>query len=159
MSFSRASWLINKTLIGAGSAWGLLLVVAGLGGHVFSIRAGVFMTQGYSFVLVLFGAALFLRDAGYRTLMTGKWHGHPGLPTELDWTELGPRSFGSRLTANGCHVHRSTDGLRSVSGRQKVNLPPDESGGFRRHLESSNSPNGDERSASKVPAQPIQFIP
>lgn len=23
-----------------------------------------------------------LRSAGYRTLMTGKWHGHPGLPTE-----------------------------------------------------------------------------
>ncbi len=23
-----------------------------------------------------------LREAGYRTLMSGKWHGHPGLPTE-----------------------------------------------------------------------------
>lgn len=42
-----------------GYAWGLLLILLGLGGHIVSIRAGVFMTQGYSLVLVLFGLVLF----------------------------------------------------------------------------------------------------
>ena len=45
--------------IGAGSAWGIALIAAALLGHVVSIRAGVFMTQGYSLVLLLFGLSLF----------------------------------------------------------------------------------------------------
>ena len=45
--------------VGRGSAWGLFLIVLGLGGHIVSIRAGVFMSQGYSLVLVLFGLVLF----------------------------------------------------------------------------------------------------
>ena len=42
-----------------GSAFGLVLIALALLGHVVSIRAGVFMTQGYSFVLLLFGLSLF----------------------------------------------------------------------------------------------------
>lgn len=49
--------------IGSGSAWGLVLIVAALLGHVVSIRAGIFMTQGYSFVLLLFGLCLFIFGA------------------------------------------------------------------------------------------------
>jgi exosortase A len=45
--------------IGTGSAWGIALIVAALLGHIASIRAGVFMTQGYSLVLLLFGLSLF----------------------------------------------------------------------------------------------------
>ena len=30
---------------------------------------------------------------------------------QADWTVVGPRSFRSRLTANGYHVYPSTDGL------------------------------------------------
>jgi exosortase A len=45
--------------IGRGSAWGLVLILLGLVGHVASIRAGVFMVQGYSLVVVLFGLVLF----------------------------------------------------------------------------------------------------
>ncbi len=45
---------------GRGSAFGLVLVGLALVGHVVSIRAGVFMTQGYSLVLLLFGLSLFL---------------------------------------------------------------------------------------------------
>jgi len=44
---------------GSGSPAGLVLVVVALLGHIVSIRAGVFMTQGYSLVLLLFGIALF----------------------------------------------------------------------------------------------------
>lgn len=43
---------------GRGTAWGLALVGLALLGHILSIRAGVFMTQGYSFVLLLYGLAL-----------------------------------------------------------------------------------------------------
>lgn len=46
--------------VGAGSAWGLGLILCALAGHVVSIRAGVFMTQGYSFVMLLFGIFLFM---------------------------------------------------------------------------------------------------
>ena len=46
--------------IGRGSVWGLALVAIALLGHIFSIRAGVFMTQGYSFVVLLFGLCLFM---------------------------------------------------------------------------------------------------
>ena len=42
-----------------GSLFGLVLIGLGLLGHIVSIRAGVFMTQGYSFVLLLFGLSLF----------------------------------------------------------------------------------------------------
>ena len=45
---------------GRGSMFGLVLVGLALLGHVVSIRAGVFMTQGYSLVLMLFGLSLFL---------------------------------------------------------------------------------------------------
>jgi exosortase A len=45
---------------GRGSMFGLVLVALALLGYVVSIRAGVFMTQGYSFVLLLFGLSLFL---------------------------------------------------------------------------------------------------
>lgn len=45
---------------GPGTAWGAAVVALALLGHIVSIRAGVFMTQGYSFVLLLFGlTALF----------------------------------------------------------------------------------------------------
>lgn len=40
------------------SGWGVLLVAIALLGHIVSLRAGVFMTQGYSFVLLLFGLSL-----------------------------------------------------------------------------------------------------
>jgi exosortase A len=43
---------------GAGTPWGLAVAVVALAGHLLSIRAGVFMTQGYSFVLLLFGVSL-----------------------------------------------------------------------------------------------------
>ncbi len=43
-----------------GIVGGLLLVALAVLGHITSIRAGVFMTQGYSFVLLLFGLALVL---------------------------------------------------------------------------------------------------
>ncbi|MFH1865785.1 MAG: exosortase/archaeosortase family protein, partial [Candidatus Eisenbacteria bacterium] len=43
-----------------GSMFGLVLVGLALLGQVASIRAGVFMTQGYSLVLMLFGLSLFL---------------------------------------------------------------------------------------------------
>jgi arylsulfatase A-like enzyme len=38
-----------------------------------------------------------LRSAGYRTIMTGKWHGHPGLPTEHGFD----RFYG--LTSGSCN--------------------------------------------------------
>lgn len=42
-----------------GSMFGLVLIGIALLGHVVSMRAGVFMTQGYSLVLLLFGLSLF----------------------------------------------------------------------------------------------------
>jgi len=54
-------WLERRRFaesVGRGTPWGLAVVVAALAGHLLSIRAGVFMTQGYSFVLLLFGASL-----------------------------------------------------------------------------------------------------
>jgi len=45
--------------VGSGTAWGIVLIALALAGNVVSIRAGVFMTQGYSFVLMLFGLSLF----------------------------------------------------------------------------------------------------
>jgi exosortase A len=53
-------WKRFVAAIGRGTAWGLLIIVAALAGYVLSIRAGVFMTQGYSFVLLLFGVSLFV---------------------------------------------------------------------------------------------------
>lgn len=47
------------TARGRGSLFGLVLIGLALLGHIVSIRAGVFMTQGYSFVLLLFGLSLF----------------------------------------------------------------------------------------------------
>ncbi len=44
--------------IGSGSTWGVALIVLAILGYVASIRAGIFMTQGYSFVLMLFGLSL-----------------------------------------------------------------------------------------------------
>jgi exosortase A len=44
---------------GRGTPAGLLLIVLALLGHVVSVRAGVFMTQGYSLILLLFGLCLF----------------------------------------------------------------------------------------------------
>ncbi len=44
----------------AGMVAGLLLIVLALVGHLVSIRSGVFMTQGYSLVMLLFGLALVL---------------------------------------------------------------------------------------------------
>ena len=44
----------------AGLVGGLLLIALALAGHLVSIRSGVFMTQGYSLVLLLFGLALVL---------------------------------------------------------------------------------------------------
>lgn len=41
--------------------------------------------------------AQVLRTAGYRTLMTGKWHGHPGIPTEHGFD----RFYG--LTSGSCN--------------------------------------------------------
>jgi exosortase len=43
----------------AGTAWGIAIIALALVGNVVSIRAGIFMTQGYSFVLMLFGLSLF----------------------------------------------------------------------------------------------------
>ncbi len=40
------------------SGLGIFLVAFALLGHIVSLRAGVFMTQGYSFVLLLFGLSL-----------------------------------------------------------------------------------------------------
>jgi exosortase A len=54
-------WLERRRFAGAvgrGTPWGLAVVVVALAGHLLSIRAGVFMTQGYSFVLLLFGVSL-----------------------------------------------------------------------------------------------------
>ncbi len=42
----------------SGSGWGAFILAIALLGHVVSLRAGVFMTQGYSFVLLLFGLSL-----------------------------------------------------------------------------------------------------
>ena len=42
-----------------GSTFGLVLIALALLGHVVSMRAGVFMTQGYSLVLLLFGLSIF----------------------------------------------------------------------------------------------------
>lgn len=42
-----------------GSVFGLVLIGIALLGHVVSMRAGIFMTQGYSLVLLLFGLSLF----------------------------------------------------------------------------------------------------
>ncbi len=53
-------WKRFVASIARGSAWGLVLIAAALIGHILSIRAGVFMTQGYSFVLLLFGLTLFM---------------------------------------------------------------------------------------------------
>ncbi len=53
-------WKKFVAAVGRGSMWGLLLILVALAGHVLSIRAGVFMTQGYSFVLLLFGLSLFV---------------------------------------------------------------------------------------------------
>ena len=44
---------------GRGNLFGLVLIGLALLGHIVSIRAGVFMTQGYSLVLLLFGLSLF----------------------------------------------------------------------------------------------------
>jgi len=44
----------------SGVVLGLVLVALALAGHVLSMRSGVFMTQGYSFVLLLFGLVLVL---------------------------------------------------------------------------------------------------
>jgi len=49
---------------GRGSVLGLVVIVAALAGHLLSIRAGVFMTQGYSFVLLLLGCVVFLFGTG-----------------------------------------------------------------------------------------------
>jgi hypothetical protein len=58
--------------IGTGSAWGIALIAAALLGQVVSIRAGVFMTQGYSFVLLLYGIALlFFGGRATRTVWFG----------------------------------------------------------------------------------------
>ena len=46
--------------VGRGTVWGLLLVGLALLAHLMSIRAGVFMTQGYSLVLLVFGVVLYL---------------------------------------------------------------------------------------------------
>lgn len=53
-------WKRFVAAMSRGSSWGLALIVAALLGHVASIRAGVFMTQGYSLVLLLFGLSLFM---------------------------------------------------------------------------------------------------
>jgi len=44
---------------GRGAPMGLVLIALALVGHILSIRAGVFMTQGYSLVILLFGLSLF----------------------------------------------------------------------------------------------------
>ncbi len=44
----------------AGVVGGLVIITLALLGHLVSIRSGVFMTQGYSFVLLLFGLALIM---------------------------------------------------------------------------------------------------
>lgn len=54
-------WIERKRFVsamGTGSAWGIALIAAALAGHILSIRAGVFMTQGYSLVTLLFGLSL-----------------------------------------------------------------------------------------------------
>ncbi len=55
-------WKVKERFLearGEGSPVGLALIVVALIGHVVSIRAGIFMTQGYSLVLMLFGLVLF----------------------------------------------------------------------------------------------------
>ena len=54
-------WLERKRFaasVSRGTPWGLAVIAFALLGHLLSIRAGVFMTQGYSFVLLLCGIAL-----------------------------------------------------------------------------------------------------
>jgi exosortase len=54
-------WLERRRFaasVGRGTPWGLAVAVVALAVHLLSIRAGVFMTQGYSFVLLLFGVSL-----------------------------------------------------------------------------------------------------
>ena len=62
------------TARGRGSLFGLVLIGLALLGHIVSIRAGVFMTQGYSLVLLLFGLSLFF---------------HGGRATRTVWFPLG----------------------------------------------------------------------
>ena len=62
------------TARGRGSPYGLVLIGLALLGHIVSIRAGVFMTQGYSLVLLLFGLSLFF---------------HGGRATRTVWFPLG----------------------------------------------------------------------
>jgi exosortase A len=59
---------------GRGSLFGLVLIGLALLGHIVSIRAGVFMTQGYSLVLLLFGLSVFF---------------HGGRATRTVWFPLG----------------------------------------------------------------------
>jgi len=63
-------WAERKRISGrasGGSLWALVAIVLALGVHVLSIRAGVFMTQGYSFVLLVAGViALFLGGRALR---------------------------------------------------------------------------------------------
>jgi len=53
-------WKRFVSEISRGTLWGVVLIVAALAAYLVSIRAGVFMTQGYSFVLLLFGVSLFI---------------------------------------------------------------------------------------------------
>ena len=62
------------TARGRGSLFGLVLIGLALLGHIVSIRAGVFMTQGYSLVLLLFGLSVFF---------------HGGRATRTVWFPLG----------------------------------------------------------------------
>jgi len=68
-------WLERKQFAESaarGTPWGLFLVAFALLGHLISIRAGVFMTQGYSFVLLLYGIALlFFGGRATRTVWFG----------------------------------------------------------------------------------------
>jgi len=68
-------WLERKQFAesaAGGTPWGLFLVAFALLGHLISIRAGVFMTQGYSFVLLLYGIALlFFGGRATRTVWFG----------------------------------------------------------------------------------------
>lgn len=55
-------WKVKERFLdarGEGSPVGLAVIVVALVAHVVSIRAGIFMTQGYSLVLMFFGLVLF----------------------------------------------------------------------------------------------------
>jgi len=108
---------------GRGSGWGLAVVAVALLGHIVSIRAGVFMTQGYSFVLLLYGLALlfFGRAAtgtvwfplGYLIFML------PVPPFLMRHLSFRLKDFAARMGASAAH----TIGIPLVRTGMTIHMP------------------------------------